>query len=238
MKIDALTMIGGMPIELDCGVKIYQPRLSAIRDIGYTQYNAYVNLLMVDTHTLLETLGLTDSGELSALHPIRLVLLLPGLSETLLEGLSFFLCQNVEQDGDGNLICQDGAMMPPDSFHDLRNAIARICCIESAEEDAPPKGSAKALEIYRKIQEGRKRKQASKKKHPQDLEINNLISAVSARSATYNLFNIWDLTIWQLYDQFARMSVNEQYDVWAQKWAAWGQDDYDFSLWYKNSQSE
>lgn len=238
MKIDALTMIGGMPIELDCGVKIYQPRLSAIRDIGYAQYNAYVNLLMVDTHTLLETLGLSDNGELATLHPMCLVLLLPGLAETLLEGLSFFLHQTVEKNSDGGLICQDGAIISTDAFYEIRNAIARVCCIESTEDEAPPKGSAKAMAIYKKIQEGRKRKRETKKKQPQDMEINNLISAVSARSATYNLLNIWDLTIWQLYDQFARMSVNEQYDVWAQKWATWGQDDYDFSLWYKNSQSE
>lgn len=233
-----LTMIGGMPIELNSGIKVYQPRLSAIRDIGYTTYNSYVSLFMMSTQTLLDTLGIPANPELLQMNPIRLILMLPGLSNTLIDALSFFLDNTIVQDENGELISEDGSIIQQEALYDIRSAIAKICCIESEESDEPVHGNAKAMAIYQKIQEGRKKKQHTKKKNTHDMEIDNLISAVSARSATYNLLNIWDLTVWQLYDQFARMNINDQYDIWAQKWAAWGQDDYDFSVWYKNSQSE
>lgn len=71
-----------------------------------------------------------------------------------------------------------------------------------------------------------------------NIDLLNLISAVSARGCGYTLFDIWDLTVYQLYDQFARMNVNVQMDIYSSRWAAWGRDDFDVSLWFKNLQSK
>jgi hypothetical protein len=65
------------------------------------------------------------------------------------------------------------------------------------------------------------------------MELPNLVAAVSAKHNSYNLFNIWGLTVYQLYDQFARIDIGVQLDIYGTRWAAWGQDAFDTGIWFK-----
>lgn len=239
MKIDKLTMVCGRPIQLDCGLRVIQHTIDQIADIGYDTYNSYLNLIAIKKHTLLDTLGLPSDTNFGDTETYRLILVLPGLADILLEGMAFFLNEAVEiSSEEGVLLSESGIVIDDDAFRDFRNAVLRAGCIHGEEEEEHLRGSKKAWEIFEKIKKGREDKRKAKKGGERDVEIDNVISALGARSPNYNLLNIGGLTVWQLYNQFSRMTINEQYDVWAQKWAAWGQDDFDFSIWYKSSQSE
>lgn len=114
--------------------------------------------------------------------------------------------------------------------------ILQLCCVEDTV--TPPKKfrNEKARKIYELIQ-SRKAEQAKntkkvRKENP-DTALPNLISAFCAFSPSYNLTNVWGLTIYQFYDQYHRLDSKIQLDVFGLRWAAWGKKDFDFSLWHK-----
>ena len=61
----------------------------------------------------------------------------------------------------------------------------------------------------------------------------NIIGAVTSRHPSLNLTNIWQMTVYQLYDQFARVRDQVAFDVYSTRWAVWGKDKLDQSLWFK-----
>lgn len=70
--------------------------------------------------------------------------------------------------------------------------------------DAKNKTAAKIIE---KLNKRKKAKEKSAKPDPK-LELPNIISAISACHSSINILNIWDLTVYQVYDLFARMQQN------------------------------
>ena len=67
------------------------------------------------------------------------------------------------------------------------------------------------------------------------MELGNIISAVANKSPSLNILNIWDLTIYQIWDCFSRISNNSIYDIQSMSVAAWGDNDnrFDASAWFK-----
>jgi hypothetical protein len=98
--------------------------------------------------------------------------------------------------------------------------------ITEEEEEKPRFGSQKAKELWGQMQRHKKNKGTG-------TTVEEIVSCVSALSQSYNLFNIWGLTIPQLMDQYRRIYGNAQFNVLSTRWAAWGKEDFDFSLWCK-----
>ena len=93
---------------------------------------------------------------------------------------------------------------------------------------------AQVVNLMKKIQKGR----AESKKNTQtdeNMELGNIISAVANKGNGLNILNIWDITIFQLWDCFMRLSNNNIYDIQSMSVAAWGNKDkyFDFTSWYK-----
>ena len=67
------------------------------------------------------------------------------------------------------------------------------------------------------------------------MELGNIISAVANKSQSLNILNIWDLTVYQLWDCFSRLSNNSIYDIQSMSVAAWGNKDnyFDATAWFK-----
>ena len=88
--------------------------------------------------------------------------------------------------------------------------------------------------IMKKLQKGRAQK-AAHAKADDTMDLGNIISAVAGKSPSLNLLNIWDLTIFQLYDCFARLSANNIYDIQSMSVAAWGDKDHSFdaAAWFQ-----
>ena len=67
------------------------------------------------------------------------------------------------------------------------------------------------------------------------MELGNIISAVANKSHSLHIMNIWDLTIFQLWDCFSRLSNNSIYDIQSMSVAAWGDKDnhFDPTAWFQ-----
>lgn len=118
-----------------------------------------------------------------------------------------------------------------------------LCCIlrqlmhnysvseKTENEDLSNKSDevAKALNVFKKY---------SKQQIGNNLknyQTDNIISKMCVANSGYNLFNIYNLTVWQLYDQFQAYSQNRMSKISERSFSVWGGEDFDYELWLKNN---
>lgn len=81
------------------------------------------------------------------------------------------------------------------------------------EENVADEEARKLLEHMKEM-----RKKVEEKKRQQsdyeesNIDISDIISAVSSKSNSINKLNVWDFTIYQLYDEYARLELIDNYD--------------------------
>ena len=122
-----------------------------------------------------------------------------------------------------------------ENYLQVCNLISQRNCFKSdVEEDLSKIKSKKALEIMKKLQKGRAEK-AKATKTDKNMELGNIISAVANKSHSLNILNIWNITIFQLWDSFSRQTNNNIYDINSMSVAAWGNKDnhFDANAWFK-----
>lgn len=242
-----LDLLSGAPIPLEGVGTLLPPRLRDLCPggrIGFSRYNRLLSLACMGTEDFLQGLGLKEAfsalpqGERESFTPYNLLTLFEEYRELLGELLGLFLAEEVRYDEDASrfvTLAPDGTAagrVDNENYPQVQRAILRLNCLSAQEPSAQNFKSGRARAVYEKILEGRKR-QAKCLKPDDSLSLPNLVSAVACQHASYNLLNIWDLTVYQLYDQFARLNRKHQLDVSSLRWAAWGKDSFDFSLWYQ-----
>lgn len=246
-QISEIDLLCGCDILLDGICVLKQPKLSALTSdgIGLDTYKQYLLLFKLNTADILKLAGLSELFELYSQlseDEKRLVtvfdtmLAIPILRELLCEALAFFISGEISyQPETKSLAASCGNFtgeITSDNFSDVCDAIMQISCISSGKATAPVSfRSEKAKRIFEKIEAA---KQKMKQSAPdRAMEIPNVISAVAAMGGGYTLLNIWDLTVYQLYNLFVRLNVKTQMDIYGTRWAAYGKDLFDFSMWYK-----
>ncbi len=107
---------------------------------------------------------------------------------------------------------------------------------KAANEDEKKVKNQKALEILKKLKKGQEELDKVKK-FDKKMELGNIISSVAARNKNgLNILNIWDITIYQLYDQFNRVNINDTQDRTLTSVSVWGDKENQFNpnLWLEN----
>ena len=105
--------------------------------------------------------------------------------------------------------------------------------INIGESAKPVKhSSAQAQELWERAQQYLKEESA---KAPPDKNMNlgNIISKLCAASTSYNLFNIYDLTIFQLYDQFFQYGYLRAMNLNEMAFSNHGGENFDMQGWLK-----
>lgn len=237
VQIDRFQLLCGKDahIRINDFCEVRQPTLGEIAAVGHDRYQGYLSTFLIKKSELLKTLGAEDGPEYDSYSLWDIMLIIPELRANLLAALGFFVMGDVSLQGDA--ICVGDHPLSDMDLYDIAAAVAKISCIEADDESQHVFANERTRRLWEKMQKGRAELRKAKNQDG-NIDLLNLISAVSARGYGYTLFNIWDLTVYQLYDQFARMNVNVQMDIYSSRWAAWGQDDFDVSLWFKNLQSK
>lgn len=166
------------------------------------------------------------------------------LLSNLMEALSFFLCEKAvyshQQRGITflNTSGKESAavgFLPNKQYLELADVVLQRNYISGrTSEDFSNVKNKTALKIMQKINKGRMKSKHRGKSDPA-MELANLISSVSARHPSIQILNIWNLTVYQLYDLFFRMQENSIFDIMMTSTAVWGNDGDRFHLsdWYK-----
>lgn len=234
------------PIRIENVGGILSPTLRDISSIGYHTYKYYLTFLSMDVKSYLEMIGQEEAylllSEDEKVHFNIFDLFLSNRISCDLLGtiLNFFIEENVVFSRKENgFIVQSrnkpAGIITRDNFPLVCDLICRRNYISPKQtEDLSGIKNKKVLEIMKKLQKGRIEK-ARQNKTDKNMEIGNIISAVANKSPSLNIHNIWELTIYQLWDCFARLSHNTIYDIQSMSVAAWGDKDHHFDAasWYK-----
>lgn len=180
--------------------------------------------------------------EKNTLPFMDLVIFDPVFLFTLEQALSFFLsCRlTYSQDKQGfiNAEKKDPVyIIPKACYPEIADLILQRNGISTKDQKAetPVFKSKLAKALYYRTLDAQK-KRDSGIRADKNMDLPNIISAVSARHPSLNIQNIWGITVYQLYDQFKRLQVNSFYDIQSMTVAAWGDEkkQFDVTQWYKN----
>lgn len=95
--------------------------------------------------------------------------------------------------------------------------------------------SGKPPEVLKALEAFKKYENQEKSDNSKDYTLQNIISKMCISGSGYNLLNIYDLSIWQLLDQFQAYSQNRISRITERSFSIWGGEDFDFGLWLKNN---
>lgn len=255
MQLSYMDLLSPSPINFPNIGSIKSPTLREIAEVRYENYNTYLNFLVVtpediikvtepDKLELYKNLTNEQKREISTFN----VIINSPFNALLEETLNFFFVDKIVFDKKTQsyfsykteeLYLQKEK--PTGIIHALNYSdIADIILQRNgktrnaSDEDISKIKNKKALEIYLKLQKGNKQ-QLQQNRNEQKVSIPNMISSLAGIHNSLNMINIWDLTIFQLIDQFQRQQVKLMYDITSTGVSVWGNEKnkFDDSLWYK-----
>lgn len=229
MKFSYEDLISGDAIFVPDVGHLNPPRLWQLKPtqgIGMWAYNLYVSVFSWNRQEAIDFLAVTEKIKTEKLNNDRLtsfdvMTLIESSRQLLLNALAFFIEEKVTWDAVEHCfvtVSKNGAIIgriDRANFAEVSDMILQLNYIGVGKNNKPIRHSSKEAEaLWNKAQEYLKR-ESSKTPKDKNMSIGNIISKLCAATPAYNLQNIYDLTIFQLYDQFFQygylraMNVNE-----------------------------
>ena len=247
LHIDYFYLISPTPIYLQNVGHIKSPTLKEINELGINNYNYYLSPFIITKEEGFKFNGLKPQSEKISekqeekLTIFDLLIYTQDGIKLLQQALNFFILESFEFDINYNCFISkniDGKIIGfinKNNFTDVKNCILQLNNRkDNYIYDKSEIKNEKALEIFNKIN---KAKEKSKKNVTvnKDLALGNIISVVANKHPSINILNIWELTIYQLWDTFNRLSNNNIYDISALSVAVWGDEKKQFNIsdWFK-----
>ena len=189
--------------------------LKPSKGIGTWNYNLYISLLAWDKDKVVNFLRISTGKKLkkldgnTTLEIFDVLTLIDTSRELLQNAMAFFMEENVtwnsEQRKFITLSKADGTevgFIDRNNFEEVRDMMLQMNYINLGDSAKPLKHSTdKAKELWEKAQAYLKQ-ESKKEAKDKTMELGNIISKLSVASPSYNLLNIYNLTVFQLYDQF------------------------------------
>lgn len=222
LKLNYFELLSPDPVYIENVGGILSPKLKDISSIGIKVYQYYLSLLLTEF----------DVFESLSSNPEMVVLMQNTLNFFIKEDVSFSARDNcfiVQTDG------KPIGAITKDNYSTICDIICQRNSMKSKQpEDLSQVKNKKAAAIMEKLQKGRAEK-SKRTTVDRNMELGNIISAVANKSQSLNILNIWDLTVFQVWDCFSRLSNNNIYAIQSMSVAAYGNKDnhFDFNSWFK-----
>lgn len=209
--------------------------LAEISEIGYSVFQGNVNIVLL---TLDDMINSIEDFEISAnlkanKHQYKvfdMYVTSPEMTDILLESLKMIFRTDevyLERSDSGELriSVDDKFVIDRDNFDEISKVVeVQNNPSFSGEDDDYNPANEVARSIAEKIRKGKEKVKQSKAMESggEGINIADMISAVSAMSNSINKLNVWELTIYQLYDEFARLNKIDNYklQIQASMWAS------------------
>jgi hypothetical protein len=230
-----LRLLAGDTWNVDGVGTLYVPTLREIVHVEFTRYTQYVNLLMLDAHdainpedesTEAEALRkLIDEGDIKAFD-IIFRSMDSTIADTYIEAVKlFFRVEKVYYSSEHHLlyleyngVTSSAHVIDRDNYERVKEIVGFVSCRNDpsadVDDDENP-ADERAAAIQAKIRESREIIREAKRNSGEDggLSMFDIISAVSTRSNCLNKITVWDLTLYQLFDEFKRLQSVDQYET-------------------------
>jgi len=210
----AIKLLSGEPIDYQ-GISIPSLTLREIKDMGYEDY---AKVLSYVTFDLDEEFFKGLPKEARYLMPHQYFKLV-GQNEQFLNMLRAFelvfkskvnLNNNLEiifESGDNK-----GKILSRDKYYEVINIVKILYGLADSESEKYVPADPKAEEIASKIKQA-KEKIGKAKSSESPIRFSDIISSVSTRSNSLDKLKIWDLTVYQLYDEYKRLQMIDEFEM-------------------------
>lgn len=247
MKLSYEDLISGDAIPIVGVGHIKSPRLRELKPaqgVGYTTYNLYINLLAWEKNELLDFARSVSGKKLKALDNEKITsfdaaILIDGMRNLLQSAMGFFLIEEIVWDdktrsyltNDKETKKQVG-VINRENFDEVRDLMLQLNYINVSHNSKPPAfSSEKARVLWEAAQ--RHLKESAKKPSDKRMELGNIISKISCVGVGYTLLNIYDLTVFQLYDQFFQYGYLRAMNISDMAFSNHGGKKFDIQAWLK-----
>lgn len=262
MELSYYDLVSPSPYNLNGVGHIKAVTLAEIDSLQYKldTYLSYVNILKMDKDTYYKITDMSEK-DIDALNKIfrernlkltvyDLIMLNEVLRNNMFLAIDFFFVEEVFFDKSSNTFSlfippkdKDGepvivGVISRDNFKDVFKVVLQRCAVDVSEEgdfDSLVFKNEKARRNYMKMQKGKKERVA-KKEILDKFDLGNIISALASKGNGINILNIWNLSIYNLYDQFDRSRHNKIDEIVARSISIWGDKNktYDAESWFEN----
>ena len=251
MRFDYFDMLSGEPIYLRGVGHLRSPLLYELRPssgIGYRAYNFYLNILSWDKEHLLkydQLMQYRGASKLNReiLNVFDVATLLSQTRELCRGVLSFFMVEDLVWDETGRRYL---AINPAntheivgeinrDNFEEVRKLMLQFNFVGLDKDDVPVSHTTdKSKELWEKTQGFLKEQAATEAKEDKpEYHLSNIISKICAIHPSYNLLNVYGLTVFQLYDSFFQLGYMRSADLSEQIFSTHGGEKFKFEDWLK-----
>jgi hypothetical protein len=256
VKLEHFDLIDNEPIYIDDIGTLSPPTLRKIKKLTFNVYQLYLFYATIKLNNYLEKTGLKDEYEkLDDLQKkdyslYKLIIFDERVLHIFEELFNFFMIENVDfnkqtntfvvwnyyynDKTDENVKCVVGEINN-DNFDDVRTYIAELNHLIDTDVKPEKYKNDRARKIMEKINKG---KAELNKKSKYTLDLSHEISKFCADNKNgINILNVWDMTIYQFYDQFGEHSYLKQCDlqdkIYANTVSFSETSDYDPQMWTK-----
>lgn len=255
MIFDYFDMLSGEAIYYHGVGHLRSPRLNEIKPttgIGIKGYSLYLNMLSWDKNHVLKYMKLmeyrgTDKLAREELTVFDVITLIPQMRELCRGVLSFFMLEELIWDAKGRkffaYLSEENdtstGEVTRDNFEAVRAAILQMNYIGLDKSDVPiTHSSERSKELWETAQAYLK-KQASQSSDDgkSEYKFGNVVSKVCAVHPSYNFLNVFELTVFQLYDAFFQLNYLRSTNLSEQIFSNHGGDSFHFEDWLKPIQT-
>ena len=216
---EKLKLLAGFPLEVETFGLIYPLRLGEIIEYGYQNYLQRLNLMCLKKEDLLKGIDLPE--EITDLE-VLLILSDEFVKDSLKESLEFFFKAPVTLYPDKGVIAvgdenTEIRVITNKNFDDIRYVLQLqnyLISVEGADRLQLKDEKAKAVaERMKKAKEEVERIKKKESDGENDSDFFDLLSSISSKSNSINKFQLLDLTIFQIYEEFKRINAIDQYET-------------------------
>lgn len=249
MKFSYEDLISGDSIPVDGVGHIRSPLLRELKPtkgIGMWTYNLYLNILSWEKDDIIKFMKVSSSKQLRSLNgkdelnAFDVATLLDQPRQLLQDAMAFFIDEDLEWDKRKRVFITKSkdnhneiGKINRDNFDDVRDMMLQANYINLGRSAKPAKfASGKAQSLWEIAQQHLK-KEATKATPDKRMQLGNIISKLSCVSVGYTLLNIYDLTVFQLYDQFFQYGYLRAMDLSEMAYSNHGGKDFDVQAWLK-----
>jgi hypothetical protein len=219
--IDELKLLAGDDkVEVD-GFVFKQPKLRDIKNIGLQTYYSYISFLLVSAEEYLISIKREDLIPFFKEHNLTMFDIYrdnPYERQFFIEALSFFIDGEIRFKN-GMFLIDNIKIISKEDYPRILEVVGEINYLK-VNKQQETFANEKARKIAEKIQQAKQKRNSLKSKD--SVSLSDMISSVASRHKSLNLLNIWDLTIYQLCNQYNRLIAEDEFDIHAMNYAYYG----------------
>lgn len=253
MTIDYFDLLSDTPLPFPKVGHIKRVKLGELRNsedsIGLTCYNGMLFLFHATKQDIVDTVE--DASTKSLLQKLidkpdisvyDIILLLPSVRGALQESLSYFLEEGVFYDEKSHsfitYVVSDDKPDPTivgeitrNNFDEFREVLLQTNHISfDKKQDAAVTGNNELLKKW-EYAEKMNRDLQNKTDNDDNATLGNVISKLCSAGTGITFANVWDLTVYQAYDQFAQIGYLRSINISERIFTIHGGDNFEFNSW-------